>query len=226
MFEPQLPSFYFEPGQPKTVPVVGVLFLISVKILSMEQVSSEKPIEIVEFKIPEKEKMQNLEKALASIIQIVPGVSAAEISIVEKKPSSFFLRIKNNDIFHQKISGKVLIYNFFGKKVGEAEIKKTTILPSKTRQFPVNISQEISGALEWLPASISGFLTQNTLFGKYRVVLELAGEKNDVDLNQVLYFWAIPWKVLLIALPFLIFFIIIRKRLVAAAKILLKVKQS
>ncbi|MCX6224755.1 MAG: hypothetical protein NTV01_08405 [Bacteroidia bacterium] len=192
----------------------------------MEPVVFEKPIEIVEFRIPEKEKMRNLEKALASISRMIPGVSAAEINIVEKNPSSFFLRVKNNDIFHQKISGKILIYNFFGKKVGETEIKKTTILPGKIRQFPVDISQETPGALKWLPASISGFLVQNTLLGKYRVVLDLGGEKNNLEMNQSLYFWAIPWKILLAVFSFLIFLVIIRKRLFAAMKVLLKVKQS
>jgi len=226
LFEPQLPSFYFEPGQPKTVPVIGVLFLISVRTLSMEPIVSEKPIEIVEFKIPEKEKMQTLEKALASISQMIPGASAAEINIVGKNPSSFSLRVKNNDIFHQKISGKILIYNFFGKKVGETEIKKTTILPSKTRLFPIDISQETPSALKWMPASISDFLVQNTLLGKYRVVLDLGDEKNNLELNQALYFWAIPWKILLLAFSSILFIVIIRKRLIAAIRVLFKAKQS
>jgi len=222
LFEPQLPSFYFEPGQPKTVPVIGVLFLISVKALSLEPIVVEKPIEIVEFRIPEKEKMKNLEKALASISQLITGASAAEINIVEKNPSSFFLRIKNNDIFHQKISGKILIYNFFGKKVGETDIKKTTILPRKTREFPADISQETPSALKWLPASISDFLVQNTFFGQYRVSLDLEGEKNNLEMSQALYFWAIPWKISLLAFSLLIFIVIIRKRLSAAIKVLLK----
>ncbi|GAI47741.1 unnamed protein product, partial [marine sediment metagenome] len=29
LFEPQLPSYYFEEGQPRAIPVIGVLFLIS-----------------------------------------------------------------------------------------------------------------------------------------------------------------------------------------------------
>jgi hypothetical protein len=222
LFEPQLPSFYFEPGQPKTVPVIGVLFLISVKTLSLEPVVVEKPIEIVEFRIPEKEKMQNLEKALASISHIFTGASAAEINIVEKNPSSFLLRIKNNDIFHQKISGKILLYNFFGNKVGEAEIKKTTILPNKTREFPADISQQTPGALKWLPASISSFLVQNTFFGQYRVALDLEGEKTNLEMNQALYFWAIPWKILFVLFSLLIILITMRKRLIAAMKVLFK----
>lgn len=226
LFEPQMPSFYFEPGQPKTVPVIGVLFLISVKTLSLEQPDYEKPIEIVEFRIPEKEKMRSLEKALASISQAIPGASAAEINIVEKNPSSFFLRIKNNDIYHQKIKGKILIYNFLGSEVGEAEIKKTTILPNKTRQFPVEIPKEANDFLKWMPSSISDFLTQNTLLGKYRVVLDLEGESGDLELNQSIYFWAIPWKMSIIASFFLIFIFLTRKRIGAAIKVLIREKKD
>ena len=222
LFEPQLPSFYFKPGQPKTIPVVGVLFLISVKTLALESVSLEKPIEIVEFRIPKEERLQNLEKSLASIFQIIPGVSAAMINIVEKSPSSFLLRIKNNDIFHHKLSGKLLIYNFFGKKVGETEIKRTTILPGKIRQFPVNLSPQGQENFEWLPASISNFLIKNTVLGKYKVVLELGEEKNQIELNQTFAFWAFPWKIILILFSILSFLVIIRKRMLLAMKILLK----
>jgi len=221
LFEPQLPSFYFKPGQPKTIPVVGVLFLISVKTLSLEPASVERPIEIAEFRIPKEERLQNFEKALASIFHIIPGVSAAAINIVEKTPSSFLLRIKNNDIFHHKLSGKVLIYNFFGKKVGEKEIVKTTILPGKIRQFPVDFSPEIPENLKWLPASISNFLIKNTALGKYRVVLEIKEEKNQIELNQALNFWVLPWKIILPSFSFLILLVIIRKRIVAALKILI-----
>ncbi len=41
LFEPQLPAFYFKPGQPRTIPVIGVLFLISVKILALEPIHWE-----------------------------------------------------------------------------------------------------------------------------------------------------------------------------------------
>lgn len=221
LFEPQLPSFYFKPGQPKTIPVVGVLFLISVKTLSLEPISTDKPIEIVEFRIPEEARLQNLEKAIAGIFQIIPGVQAATVNIVEKTPSSFLLRIKNNDIFHHKLSGEISIYNFLGKRLGEAEVKKTTILPGKIRQFPISFSPEVPENLKWLPASISDFLIKNTALGEYRVVLEIKGEKNRLELNQVLNFWTFPWKIALALFSFVILLVIIRKRIAAALKILI-----
>ena len=226
LFEPQLPSFYFKPGQPKTIPVVGVLFLISVRTLALEPISIERPIEIVEFKIPKEEKIQTLENLLASISQIVPGVSAAEINITEKTPSSFLLKIKNNDIFHHKLSGKILIYNVFGKRVGETEIKRTTILPGKIRQFPANFSPEFPKNLKWLPASISNFLIQNTAIGKYKVVLEIGEEKSQIGLNQALNFWAFPWRIILIATFILIVLFLLRKRILAALKIFIRLKSD
>ena len=221
LFEPQLPSYYFKPGQPKSIPVIGVLFLLSVKTLSLEPASLERPIEIVEFRIPKEERLQNFEKALASIFHMIPGVSAAAINIVEKTPSSFSLIIKNNDIYHHKLSGKILIYNYFGKRVGEAEIKTTTVLPDKTRRFPVNFSQTIPENLKWLPASISNFFSQNNSFGNYKVVLEIGEEKNKIELNQILDFWVLPWKIILSSFSILFFLVIIRKRIVAALKIML-----
>ena len=216
-FEPQLPSFYFKPGQPRAVPVIGVLFLISVRAFSLEPVLEKDIVKIIEFKIPEEKRIKNLEKLLAALI---PRVLAADISIVEKTPESFLLKIKNNDIFHHKLQGKVSIYNFFGKKVGETEIKKTTILPNKIRQFPVDISEENPDNFKWLPAWLSNFLIKNTSIGRYKAVLELAGEKKQIALNQTLSFWAFPWKIITPILVLIILAVILRKRIIAAVKIL------
>jgi hypothetical protein len=204
-FEPQLPSYYFQSGQPKSIPVIGVLFLISVENISLEPQETQTPIEITEFKIPDNEKMKNIEKILASVFQISSETIAADINISEKTPSSFSLSIKNNDIFHHKLQGNIFIYNFWGQKVGEGEIKKTTVLPGKTRQFSVNILPQIPKLIKWLPTSISEFLTENAAFGKYRAVLELGDEKSTIELNKGFSFWSFSWKFWL-SLIFLVIF--------------------
>jgi hypothetical protein len=224
LFEPQLPSHYFKAGQPQMVPVVGVLFLISVKVLALEPISQENLVEIVEFRIPGEQRIQNLERFLASVSQIIPPVQAAEINISERTPSSFILSIKNNDIYHHKLSGRLLVYNTFGKRVGEIEIKKTTILPGKIRRFPVNFSSEAPGQLKWLPASIANFLMQNTSLGKYRAVLELGEEKSKIEVSQALTFWIFSWKLILPLFFISIFLIIIRRRLLSAFRVLLDFK--
>lgn len=234
LFEPQLPSFYFQEGQAQAIPVVGVLFLLSVKTFSLEP-EIEQKLEIVEFSIPREQRIIALEnffrvvsrsvsRSLA-LIAPVYAIQIPEITITEKTPSSFVLRIKNNDIFHHKLSGKLLIYNFFGKRIGEAEIKRTTILPGKIRRFPVNFSSPVPENLKWLkwlPAGVSNFLFQNSSLGNYRVVLEIGEEKSRIELNQTLNFWAFPWKIIFGTLLGLIVLILMRKRIFAVCKVLIK----
>jgi len=222
LFEPQLPSFYFQKGQIPSIPVVGVLFLISVKTFTLEPEVQQK-LDIVEFSLPKEERMAALENFLSSLIGSVARATVIDIDIVEKSPSKFVLRIKNNDIYHHKPQGKLLIYNTFGKKVGESEIQKATILPGKIRRFPVEFSSEIPEKLKWLPASISNFLVQNTSFGKYKAViaLEIPGQKLETETQ----FWALPWKILLPLLFLIIGLILIRRRIIAATKALLGIKR-
>ncbi|GAI28116.1 unnamed protein product [marine sediment metagenome] len=109
----------------------------------------------VEFSVPKKERLVALENMASKLLGSI--ALAAEFEITKKSPSSFILRIKNNDIYHIKPFGKVLIYNIFGKKVGEAEIPQRTILPGKIRRFPVEFSPSIPNYLKWLPESIADF---------------------------------------------------------------------
>jgi len=222
LFEPQLPSFYFKEGQPRAIPVVGVLFLLSVKTFSLEPEVKQK-LEVVEFGIPKEERLVTLENFISRLKASV--TRAAEFNIVEKSPSKFILRIKNNDIYHLKPFGKVLIYNIFGKKVGETEVPKMTILPGKTRQFPVEFSPEIPENLKWLPASISNFLVQNFFVGKYQAKLEL-----QPSIPAILTFISLPWKFWLsfIFVSGLLFFLLLkyRKRIKLAFKTLFYPKKS
>lgn len=242
LFVPQLPSFYFEGRGPRTIPIIGVLFLLSVKTFSLEP-EVEQKLEVVEFSIPREERITMLEPAFsviqrtyqrlsASIISPVQAAQFLQINITKKPPSSFILRIRNKDIYHIKPSGKVLVYNAFGKKAAEAEVPRKTILPGKTRQFPVEFSPETPDQLKWLPAVISDFLAQNFFFGKYRAVLELEAKSPVVEgffkpnFLTTLTFFSLPWKFwLLFIVSFVlltIFIIKFRKRIKAALSILVK----
>ncbi len=221
LFEPQLPSFYFKEQQTRSIPIIGVLVMASIKSLSLEAVDTDKQIEVVEFTIPEEQRMQNLEKTLASMINLIPAVSAESISIVDKTPSSFLLGIKNNDIFHHKLEGDLFVYNIFGKKIGETKIARTTILPGKTRQFPVAIAPQTPAYLKWLPAGVSAFLAKNTALGKYRAELVLAVDNSNDErrLSMLTNFWALPWRVGLPLLSLAVILFLIRKRIFAATKV-------
>ena len=215
IFEPRLPSYYFEemreatgeviPVQPRAIPIVGVLFLTSIKTFTLEPEVGQK-LEVVEFSVPKEERLVTLENFALKLIRSV--AQAAQITITEKSPQNFILRIKNNDIYHIKPYGKVLIYNWFGKKVGETEIPQRTILPGKIRSFPVEFTPEIPEKLKWLPASISNFLVQNFFVGRYQAKLEiqakspLTAEILKPSATGLLTFFSFPWQ---FWLPFTLF---------------------
>jgi len=226
LFEPQLPSFYFKEGQPRAIPVIGVLFLFSVEVEGLTR--PEEPLTIVEFNIPENLHLRKLENLVAGVFGIFSEVWAAKeevFSIVETSHLPFTLRIKNNDIYHQKLGGKLLILASNGKIVGETEIQKTTILPGKIRKFPVEFEPNLSEKLEkYLPAKISDFISKNLLLGKYRAHLLLTTDYGIIEKD--LEFWAFPWKfglsTVFILCIFFLFLIKYRKRIKLAIRVLVR----
>ena len=229
LFEPQLPSFYFEEDQPRVIPVIGSLFLFSVKVFSLDPQVKQK-LEVVEFSVPQEERLIALENLTSAFIGNI--VQAADkVTITKKSPSNFILRIKNNDIYHIRPFGQVLIFNIFGKQIGETEIPQTTILPGKIRQFPIQFSPEIPKYLKWLPESISNFLAQNFFFGKYQAKLEiesqspLSAEILQSDISNVFTFYSFPWQfwISFVFTISLFIFILIRynKRIILSLKILI-----
>ncbi|MFH0859403.1 MAG: hypothetical protein ABH876_01335 [Patescibacteria group bacterium] len=224
LFEPKLPSFYFEEKDLKTIPQIGVLFLISIKTEGLTE--PQKPLTIVEFNIPENFHLKKLENFLISFAGIFTEVQAAEeeaFSITETSHLSFTLRIQNNDIYHTKPEGKLLILSTNGKIVGETEIKETTILPGKIRSFPIEFKPDLPEKLEkYLPSVISDFISRNFLFGKYRASLYLTTE-NDIIAKNIEFF-VFPWKIALTVLFIVIILILIRRRIVGAVKVLMSPK--
>jgi hypothetical protein len=234
LFEPKLPSFYFEEGTVKTIPKVGVLFLFSVEVKGIKR--SEELLTIAEFNIPENFHLKRLENLLGSINEALAAKSE-EFSIVETSHLPFTLRIKNNDIYHSKIEGKLVISKSNGKIVGETEIKETTILPHRIRKFPVEFKPNLPEKInEFLPASISNFISQNFLFGKYQAHLVLTnGDPEGMSSTSYgagaiivkdIEFWVFPWKFYfctgLIVLLILIFVVKYRKRIKSAFLILFR----
>jgi len=218
LFEPKLPSFYFEKGTVQAIPKIGVLFLFKVKVEGLER-TAELPT-IAEFSIPEKFHLQKLEDFF---VKTVKAAKEEKFSIVETSHLSFTLSVKNNDIYHIKPEGKLEVLKENGKIVGETEIKEITILPGKTRKFPVEFKPDLPKILEkYLPASVSNFISKNLLFGQYKahLVLTVAGDTIEKDIE----FWAFPWKVVLstglTCFVFLIFLVKYRKRIKKAISIL------
>jgi len=227
LFEPKLPSVYFEPGAAlKTIPKIGVLILFSVEVEGVKR--ADKPLVISEFIIPEEFHLQRLENLLADISGLFQKASAEEkvnFSIVEKSDLPFSLGIKNEDIFHIKPEGKLSILNSHNKIVGETEIKEITILPGKTRKLPVEFKPDLPEKLtKYLPAWFSSFISQNLLFGKYKALLSLKVEQDII--NKEIEFLVFPWKfwlfTLLLLLLILIFAVKLRKRIKLAFSVLFR----
>jgi len=231
LFEPKLPSYYFEPGAAlKTIPKIGVLILFSVEVEGVKR--AETPLVISEFIIPEEFHLQRLENLLADISGLFQKAQAENrelFSIVEKSELPFSLGIKNEDIIHIKPEGRLSILNSKGKTVGETEIKETTVLPGRTRKFPIEFKPNLSGRLiKYLPAWFSSFISQNLLFGKYKALLSLKVGQDII--NKDIEFWVFPWKFWLstglLFLLILIFVVKYRNRIKSAFLILFRGKRS
>ena len=230
IFEPQMPSYYFKEGQPRAVPVIGVLFLISVKTLSIDAQQNAPKLQIVEFSIPKEERIASLE-SLASLVSskgLASAQSAYDSSIVpfaEKTPSFFSVKIKNNDSYHIKSSGKIVVYDIFGHKVGEASLDQKTILPGRTRLFKAGFFPEMPEYLKWLPASISDFFLNNFFVGKYQAAVEMEGVSpvsgGSISSTQKFPFVVFAWKFWLPVLILLTLILILRKRTMRAFSALL-----
>lgn len=220
LFEPQLPSYYFQEGQLPAIPIIGVLVLLSIKVEGLNR--PEEILTIVEFSIPEKFHLKNLERFLGFVSEAL-AVEKNIFSIMETSHLSFTLRIKNNDIYHIKPKGNLIISKNNDKIVGETEIPKTTILPGKTRQFPVEFKPKLPEKLEkYLPDAISNFISQNLLWGKYTAHLLLTTDYGKIE--KSIEFWVFPWKITIVVLFIVILLVLMRKRIMGAGKILVSPK--
>jgi len=196
LFKSKLPSYYFEKEATKAIPQIGVLFLISVG--KREKAN----FEIVEFGISEKSRIKPLEKITKTVL-----VNGSYIP--------FILRVKNNDIYHIKPSGLLKIYKTTENGspqniIGETEIKETTILPGKIRQFSVNFKPNLSQRLyKYLPDFLADFLSENLFLGKYKVVLELHGS-GAIEKEMSILIFPLKGAIILILLVVLSLFIIIK----------------
>jgi len=230
IFEPQMPSTYFKEGQPRAVPVIGVIFLISVKTLSIDSGKGDSKLQIVDFSIPKEERIVSLEKLASLFSQSTASIEEASspqnLSFAEKTPSSFLVRIKNTDIYHVKSSGKVTIYDIFGRKLGEAAIDEKTILPGRIRSFKADFSLDTPEFLKWMPASVSSFFVNNFFIGRYQAKVEMTGESpvpgnGPASAQKSFSFFVFAWKFWLPVLTALILFLILRKRIKKALVVLI-----
>ena len=222
-FEPKVSSnisYQNETGV-SVVSKIGTLFLISIG--ERKKPTDNSFLIVSEFSIPENFHLKKIENSVISITGLISTAYAETIktfSVVETSQLQFNLHIKNNDAYHIKPSGKLAILSNSGKTIGETEIKKTTILPGKTRQIPVDFDPEIPVAFKKLPGPLLSFISKNLFFGKYHASLVL--DIDGISKKEEIEFWIFPWKLFLVTAFILAILILIRKRIKKAVKVLIK----
>lgn len=100
-------------------------------------------------------------------------------SFYEKGPVNFSMVFENNGNIHLKPSGKIEITNILGKSVGEVPIDEFFVLPDSVRKK--NSSWD-----------------RNMLIGYYTAKLSLARNYSDLSDAKTIYFWVVPWKLILL----------------------------
>ncbi len=113
----------------------------------------------------------------------------------DKETASFELFVRNEGTVHILPYGKIKIENLLGKKIGEVAVDTFFALPDSLRKREV----------KW---------DKTGLFGRYKAIIELNRNyqtQDDVVDEMSIYFWVIPWKIILISLS-VIFLVIIFSR--------------
>jgi len=114
-------------------------------------------------------------------------------------PINFDTIIANFSDIHIKPIGTINIKNWFGTSTASLPLDETNIFPYTSRSF-------------------QNTLTKKWLFGRYQAQLNAGYGSTGQLLNTTLYFWVIPWRVILLALSACISIIILVKLLESKKK--------
>ena len=202
-FQAVLPPHYFtdDPVAPHTIPEIGVLFFIKVGFATLEGEGSGYNAEVRHL-LP-KDTPQ-----LGVFGGFVPGASAG---IYEEMVRAFTTKIFNSGLYHFKASGHIEIQNMFGAQVARADLPDRYLLPRRTRTFDVSMGKDD-------PSFFERFLH----LGPYTAVMVLNVPEHDLPIIYTAHFWAFPWKLVTPALFFAGILILLRRRLVAAIRVLMR----
>jgi hypothetical protein len=108
----------------------------------------------------------------------------ADKNIFFSFPVSFLLEVRNVGNSGVAPAGMIRIYDRRGQEVGSLPVneEKKDLTPETNARYQV----------KW---------NKNSGFGKYKAKLDMEyGEKSIRDMNDALYFWVLPWKIVAIVL--------------------------
>lgn len=121
-----------------------------------------------------------------------------------KGPVAFDVLFKNSGNVHFKPAGTVTIYNIFGKKVDQLTVNPRNVFPGGERRITVI----------WPKTDLWG--------GYYKAqVATVYGSQNKI-LTAETKFWAFPLIPLMIVLFFILLLVVLRHRLLNAARVLIR----
>ncbi|MCX6728243.1 MAG: hypothetical protein NTV39_00520 [Candidatus Saccharibacteria bacterium] len=128
---------------------------------------------------------------VASYTATVPGTSKSSW-LFEQTPINFDVRLQNNGNVFEQPAGVISINDMFGKKVADVNVNQPPgfVLPHSIRKFSQVLNE--------------GQLGNKWLFGKYTATLKLTYGAKNQTLTQVLTFWVIPWRLILVIIVVLI----------------------
>jgi len=121
------------------------------------------------------------------------------------RPVDFFLRLRNSGSVHERPQGSIVIKNFFGQTIEALDINfaRSAILPNTTRIFEV----------AWAKNSELYPLKKifNFTIGFYSAKVIIDYGDNQSLISEPIYFWVIPWPILILTLIIIIIVIILIK---------------
>lgn len=157
-----------------------------------------------------------IQKSSAIILLRIPGDVKEELNLIYFQPEKFFYTdphfklsalFENKGTVNVKPFGEINIYDIWGNKIKNIKITGKNILPDKKRIFEEEFDME---DISYFRAELNmfyGSTSQKTIFA----------QTNFIGIN-----WPVLSKYLLILLAVIVFYIIFRKRINKAVKILLK----
>lgn len=157
-----------------------------------------------------------VQKSSAIILLRVPGDVKEELNLVYFQPEKFFYtdpKFKLSALFENKGTvnvkpfGEINIFDIWGNKIKSIKVAGKNILPDKKRIFEEEFDME----------DISYFRAELNMFYGSSSQKTIFAQTNFIGIN-----WPVLSKYLLILLGVIVFYIVFRKRINKAVKILLK----
>ena len=186
-FQSVLPEFYFREEGPRVIPEIATLFFIRVPILSIDGTKSLYGAEIESLE-PEGDSVPFAER-------ILPRASAGVFDSAVRK---LVAGVRNDGIYHFKMSGTIEIKNIFGRTLVSEPLPARILLPDRTRNIDIAVLPKPNTEdLPFFPRifkSITYNIRTNTYFGPYRAIATLIVPENDLPVVKTANFWVIPWQ--------------------------------